>query len=297
MNDYILRATAYNGGVRVFIADTTNIVREAKRIHNTSITAAAALGKLLTASSLMGAMLKNSNELITLTIRSNGPLEGVVATSDVTSNVKGYVFNENAEAPLKHDGEPDVSGIIGNGSLSVIRDMGLKEPYLSSIDLVTGEIDEDLAYYFVQSEQVPTIVALDVSAEKDFSATKDHSIAKGGGYIIQLMPSADEEVEALLQERLKKFPSITNLLLGGNSIEDILDMIFENANLVLQSKKEISYYCNCTKKKVSKALISIGKAELLDILHKEKQATLLCHFCSENYNFNEQELKQLVQHI
>lgn len=289
MNDYLLKATAANGSVRAFVATTRNIVAEASKIHNTTPVVTAALGRLLTATSIMGSMLKNEEDIMTLTIRGNGPIKGVVATSDCTANVKGYVFEPFVDIPLKENGKFDVSGAIGTGTLNVIKDTGLKEPYVGQVQLVSGEIAEDLTYYFAKSEQTPSVVALGVLIDTDLS------VKQAGGMIIQLLPFAEEEVICSIEEKLKNLSSITTLLEQGNTPEDILEILLGEFNVKINEVIPISYYCNCTRKRVEKALISVGELELIKIIEEDKKATLHCHFCGKDYNFEEEELKKLLE--
>lgn len=289
MNDYLLKATAGNGSVRIFVATSKNIVAEAAKIHNTTPVATAALGRLLTASSIMGSMLKNEEDIMTLTIRGDGPIKGVVATSDFTANVKGYVFEPFIDIPLKENGKFDVSGAIGEGTLNVIKDTGLKEPYVGQVKLVSGEIAEDLTYYFAKSEQLPTVVSLGVLIDTDLS------VKQAGGFIIQLLPFAEEGIICAIEEKLENLPSITTLLEQGNTPEDILEILLGEFDVKINEVIPISYYCNCSRKRVEKALISVGEMELLKIIEEDKKATLHCHFCGKDYNFGEDELRILLE--
>lgn len=291
MDDYLIKATAANGKVRAYIERSTNLVSESLKIHQTSVCATAALGRLLTASSLMGSMLKNKDELITLSITGEGPLKGVVATSDCTANAKGYVFAPYEEIPLRKDGKIDVAGAIGTGTLTVIKDLGLKEPYVGSVELVSGEIAEDVAYYFLQSEQTPSAVALGVLIDRDYT------VKASGGYIIQLLPNADDELIEKLEENIKNAPPITTLLDQNKTPEDILEILLGEFGVVINEKQNVYYKCNCSKQKVEKALISIGLKSLETILVEDKKATLHCHFCCTDYDFTEDEIKNLVDSL
>lgn len=291
MDDYLIKATAANGKVRAYIERTTNLVSEAFKTHQTSVCATAAIGRLLTASSLMGSMLKNEGELITLSLKGDGPLKGVVATSDCTANAKGYVFAPYEEIPLRKDGKIDVAGAIGKGTLTVIKDLGLKEPYVGNIDLISGEIAEDVAYYFHQSEQTPSAVALGVLIDRDYS------VKASGGYIIQLLPDADEALIEKLEENIKNAPPITSLLEQHKTPEDILELILGEFGVIINEKQNIYYKCNCSKERVEKALISVGLKELETILVEDKKATLHCHFCCTDYHFTENEIENLVDSL
>lgn len=289
MQDYVIRATAANGSIRAFAASTRNLVQHAREIHHTSPVASAALGRMLTAAAMMGGMLKGEKDLVTLQIRSLGPLKGIVVSGDAHCRVKGYVFNPNVDIPCKYPGKLDVSGAIGEGYMSVIKDIGLKEPYAGRIQLVSGEIAEDLTYYFAQSEQVPSAVGLGVLVETDTS------IRQAGGFMIQLMPDATEEVISALEQRLNTIPYVTDLLDMGKTPEDILEMILGDMDLKIMDKVPAEFYCNCTKERVEKALISIGREELEKIINEDKKANLHCHFCSKEYDFTEEELRTLLE--
>lgn len=289
MQDYVIRATAANGSIRAFAASTRNLVQHAREIHHTSPVASAALGRMLTAAAMMGGMLKGEKDLVTLQIRSLGPLKGIVVSGDSHCRVKGYVFNPNVDIPCKYPGKLDVSGAIGEGYMSVIKDIGLKEPYAGRIQLVSGEIAEDLTYYFAQSEQVPSAVGLGVLVETDTS------IRQAGGFMIQLMPDATEEVISALEQRLNTIPYVTDLLDMGKTPEDILEMILGDMDLKIMDKVPAEFYCNCTKERVEKALISIGREELEKIINEDKKANLHCHFCSKEYDFTEEELRTLLE--
>ncbi|WMI80315.1 Hsp33 family molecular chaperone HslO [Anaerotignum sp. MB30-C6] len=289
MNDYIVRATAGGGSIRAFAATTREMVQHAREVHHTSPVASAALGRMLTAAAMMGSMLKGEKDLVTLQIRGIGPLKGVVVSADSRCRVKGYVFNPNVDIPSKYPGKLDVSGAIGQGYMSVIKDIGMKEPYAGRIQLVSGEIAEDLTYYYAQSEQTPSAVGLGVLVDTDTS------IRRAGGFIIQLLPDATEEVISKLEQRLNAIPYVTDLLDMGQTPEGILEMILDGLDLKILDKVPTEFYCNCTKERVEKALISIGKEELEKIVFEDKKANLHCHFCSKEYDFTENELKKLLE--
>lgn len=286
--DYIIRATAANGSIRAFAATTGNLVQYARQIHHTSPVASAALGRMLTAAAMMGSMLKGDKDLVTLQIRSLGPLKGIVVSADAQARVKGYVFQPNVDIPSKYPGKLDVGGAVGEGYLSVIRDIGMKEPYAGRIQLVSGEIAEDLTYYFAQSDQTPSAVGLGVLVDTDTS------IRCAGGFIIQLMPDATEDTISKLETKLNQIPYVTDLLDMGKSPEEILEMILGDMELKIIDKMPTEFYCNCSKERVEKALISIGKEELEKIIAEDKQANLHCHFCGKEYDFTEEELKALL---
>ena len=289
MNDYIVRATAGNGSIRAFAATTRDLVQHAREVHHTSPVASAALGRMLTAAAMMGTMLKGDKDILTLQIRGEGPLQGIVVTSDSKAQVKGYVFNPGVEVPDLIPGKLNVSGAIGPGHLSIIKDIGMREPYAGKIELVTGEIAEDLTYYFAQSEQTPSAIGLGVLVETDTS------IRRAGGFIIQLLPDATDEMIDKLEKKLATIPYVSDLLDMGATPEDILHMILGDFDLKIVDKIPTTFYCNCTRERVEKALISIGREELEKIIREDKKANLHCHFCSKEYDFNEEQLMALLE--
>lgn len=291
MGDYIVRATAGGGSIRAFAATTGEMVEHARQVHHTSPVASAALGRMMTAAAIMGSMLKGDKDLVTLQIRGLGPLKGAVVTSDSKCRVKGYVFHPNVEVPSKYPGKLDVSAAIGQGYMSVIKDIGLKEPYAGRIQLVSGEIAEDLTYYYAQSEQTPSAIGLGVLVDTDTS------IRCAGGFMIQLLPDASEEVISQLETRLNTIPYITDLLDMGQTPEGILEMILQGMDMKILDKVPTEFYCNCTKERVEKALISIGKEELEKIANEDKKANLHCHFCGKEYDFTEEEILKLLESV
>ena len=279
MQDYIIRATAGNGSVRIFAANTKNLVGEAQKRHNTTAVASAALGRTLTAAAMMGAALKNDTDILTVDIRGNGPVGGIIAVADNRSRVKGYVFNPHIDLPKKAMGKLDVGGAVGVGVLTITKDMGLKEPVSGQVELVSGEIAEDITYYFAVSEQTPSSVALGVLVDVD------HSIKQAGGYIIQLMPDAGEEMISHLEKFLPTFPAVTTLLEGGNSMEDILNMIFAGHDLVIHEKIYPEFYCNCSREKTKKALLSVEPDELQQIFGQAQYIRLMRQLQLDNNIF------------
>lgn len=288
MSDYIIRATAANGQIRAFAATTKELVENARQIHNTSPVATAGLGRMLTAASLMGATLKNSSDILTLIAKGDGPMGGITVTADSASNVKGYVNNPSFVNPPNFFGKFDVGGAIGNGTLTVIKDIGLKEPYSGQVALITGEIAEDLTYYFATSEQVPTSVALGVLMNKN------NTVKQAGGFIIQLMPFASDEIIDTLEAKINEITSITNMLDNGMTPEDILGQVLCDMDLVINDKVPTAYNCNCSKERVTKAIISIGKKEITDMINEGKDIEVNCHFCNKNYIFTPSDLKKLI---
>lgn len=291
MKDYIVIATAANHQIRAYAATTKEMVEKARQVHHTSPVASAALGRTLTAGAIMGSMLKGETDIITLQIRGDGPLKGLVVTADSKSNVKGYVYEPEVDLPLNKIGKLDVSKALGNGILSVIKDIGLKEPYIGQTHLVSGEIAEDLTYYFANSEQVPSSVGLGVLVDVDYS------IKQAGGFIIQLLPDAEEEVIQALEKNLGEMKSITTLLEEGKKPEEILKIILKDMNLQVLHRVKPQFYCNCDKERVEKALVSIGKKDLLEMIEEGKPIELNCHFCNEKYEFSVGELEKLVWEI
>jgi molecular chaperone Hsp33 len=289
MKDYIVRATAAEGMVRAFAADTTGIVSEARRIHNLSPVASAALGRTLTAAALMSTTLKGEKDKLTIQIKGEGPLGGIVVVSDSYANVRGYVYNPDVHIPLNSLGKLDVSGAIGSrGHLNVIRDLGLKEPYIGYVDLVSGEIGEDIAYYYSVSEQTPSIVALGVLVDVD------GGIINAGGYIIQLMPGAPEELIDFLEKKVSVVHPITSYLSEGKDAEAILEIILGERNLVISDREGCRYECSCSRDRMERNLISLGKKEIAEMIDEDHGAELQCHFCNRKYNFTESELRNLL---
>ena len=289
MSDYIVRAIAGNDQIRAFAATTKELVEHAKNIHNTSPVATAALGRLLTAGSMMGNMMKGDKDLLTLQIKCNGPIEGLTVTADSKGNVKGYVFNPDVMLPPSPEGKLDVGRALDLGVLSVIKDMGLKEPYTGQTHLVSGEIAEDLTYYFANSEQVPSSVGLGVLMNKD------NTVKQAGGFIIQLMPFADEEMIDKLEKKIGEITSITSLLDENKTPEMILEYILGEFGLKILDKTPAQFECNCSKERVEKAIVSIGKKEIQQMIDDGKPIEVNCHFCSTHYNFTVEELKDIIK--
>ena len=289
MNDYIVRATAGDGSIRAFAATTRGLVQKAREIHHTSPVASAALGRLLTAAAMMGSMLKGDKDLVTLQIRGDGPLQGIVVSGDCCGRGKGDVFNPNVELPDKYPGKLDVGGAIGAGYLDVIKDIGMREPYAGRIELVTGEIAEDLTYYFAQSEQTPSAVGLGVLVETDTS------VRRAGGFMIQLLPGADEGMVSRLEEKLRHVPYVTDLLDAGKTPEEILELLLGDMGLRILDRLPASFSCNCDRQRVEKALISIGREELEKIIEEDGKANLHCHFCAKEYDFTKSDLLCLLE--
>lgn len=288
MSDYIIRATAARGQIRAFAATTKELVEYARSAHNTSPVATAALGRLLTAGAMMGVMMKGEKDLLTIKINGDGPIGGLVVTADSKGNVKGYAYNPGVMLPPNEKGKLDVGGALGVGVLSVIKDIGLKEPYEGQTILVTSEIAEDLTYYFATSEQTPSSVALGVLMNRD------NTVRQAGGFILQLLPGASEEVISGLEEKLAGVSSITSLLEEGKTPEMILEYMMGDFDLEILDRLPAAFQCNCSKGRIEKALISVGKKELQDMIDDEKTIEVNCHFCNKNYPVTVEEMKTLM---
>ena len=290
MSDILLRGNSIDGTVRVFVAITTELADRAFRIHKTYPTATAALGRTLTAAAIMGATLKNDSDSVTIQFKGDGPLGSIVAVTDSRSHVRGYVVNPYVDIPLNSKGKLDVGGAVGKGYLNVIKDLGLKEPYAGQVPIVTGEIAEDLTYYFARSEQIPTAIALGVLVDTD------HSVKASGGFMIQLMPEATEETAAQLEEKMKHIEPVTKMIEDGMSAEDIFFHITDGFDMLMENKGVVpEYECKCSRERMEKALISIGKKELQDIIDEQGEAELTCQFCDNKYKFSKEELTELLK--
>lgn len=286
MTDYIVRATAADGQIRAFAAYTKDVVEEARRRHNTSPTATVALGQLLTAGTMMGAMMKNDTDILTLQIRCDGPLGGLTVTADNQGNVKGYAVHPDVDVPVKN-GQINVADALDLGVLNVIKDMGLKEPYVGQTILETSEIAKDLTYYYMNSEQVPSSVGLGVLMNKD------NTVEQAGGFIIQLMPGATDEFIDKLEARIKEIKSVTAMLEEGMTPEQILEHILGDMELDILDTIPTKFYCNCSKDRVSKAVISVGKEEIQKMIDDGEPIEVNCHFCNSHYTFTVDELKEM----
>jgi len=288
MPDHIVRATAANNTIRILIADTTELVQESANIHNTSPLATAALGRLLTGVSLMGQMLKSENDTISIQIKGDGPIEGLMAISDRNSNVRGYVNKPLIDLPPRDDGKFDVGGAVGKGILTVVKDFGMKEPYVSQIELVSGEIAVDLTYYFASSEQTPSVVALGVLINPDLS------VAHAGGYIFQLLPDAEDSTISYIENTIDNMPPITTLLSWGETPESLVDLFFAEKGFEIQETVPCKYLCNCSRQRMENGLISLGKKDLLEMAESSEDAECICHFCCKKYVFNKEDLLKLI---
>lgn len=287
--DYIVRATAADSQFRVFAATTCNMVERARQIHNTSPVATAALGRLLTAGSMMGCMMKGEKDILTLQIECGGPIGGITVTADSHADVKGYVVHPEVMLPPNAQGKLDVSGAVGPGFLNVIRDIGMKEPYNGQTHLVSGEIAEDLTYYYATSEQVPSSVGLGVLM------SPDNHVKQAGGFIIQVMPFAEEEMISRLEQQLGKVQSVTGLLEEGKTPEDIIEVLLGDMGVEILDTIPTRYHCNCSRERVSRAVASIGRKDLLELIESGEPIEVNCEFCGSQYSFDTGDLKAMLR--
>ena len=288
MTDYIVRATAADGQIRAFAAYTKDVVEEARRRHNTSPTATVALGQLLTAGTMMGAMMKNDTDILTLQIRCDGPLGGLTVTADNQGNVKGYAVHPDVDVPVKN-GQINVADALDLGVLNVIKDMGLKEPYVGQTILETSEIAKDLTYYYMNSEQVPSSVGLGVLMNKD------NTVKCAGGFIIQLMPFAEDATIDKLEENLKNVTSVTELLDHGCTPEGLLEALLGNLGIEVLDTLPTQFHCNCSKERVEKAVASVGREDLQAMIDDGEDIEVKCDFCNSTYKYTVDELKELLK--
>ena len=289
MDDYIVRAAAADAQIRAFACTTRELVEHARKVHNTSPVVTAALGRLLSAGLMMGTMLKGENDLLTLQIKGDGPVGGLTVTADAKGSVKGYANIPDVILPAKPNGKLNVSGAIGRGGLTVIKDMGLKEPYSGQVELQTGEIAEDITYYFAASEQIPSSVGLGVLMEKD------NTVKQAGGFIVQLMPFAEENVINRLESNLKKISSVTSILDMGNTPEQMLTLILDGMDVEFTDRMSAQFFCNCSREKIEKVLLSVGKKELQSMIDDGETIEVNCHFCNTDYHFTVEELRALYE--
>ena len=288
--DYIVNAITSNGAIRVVAADTTELCNRAQEIHKMSPTAAAALGRALTAAAIMGSMLKSSDDSITVQLSGGGPIGRVVAVGDGKANVKGYVDNPLVDLPLNSNGKLDVGGAVGrDGFLSVIRDLGLKEPYVGQVPLVNGEIAEDLTKYYATSEQIPTAVALGVLVDVDYT------IKAAGGFILQVLPGAYDEDIDNVEKTVASISSVTQMLSEGKKPEDIVKQLLSDYEIEFFDNVPTMYKCDCSRERTDRALISIGQEELTKIIEQDGKAQITCHFCDNVYDYTKEELQALLE--
>ncbi len=289
MTDYIVSATAAGAQIRAFACTTRELVEECRSKHNSSPVITAALGRLLSAGAMMGSMMKGEGDKLTLKVSGNGPAGSLIVTADAEARVKGYAVNPSVVIPAKPNGKLDVSGAVGNGNLTVIRDLGLKDPYVGTVDLQTGEIAEDLTYYYAVSEQVPSAVGLGVLM------TKENTVQCAGGFIVQLMPFASDEIIDKLEENLKTIDSVTGMLAGGDTPEDMLRKVLAGMDIEFTGTMPTEYHCDCSRDRLERVLISLGRNELQSMIDEGHEVEVGCQFCNTQYVFQVEELKSLLR--
>ena len=292
MNDYLVRGMTMDGMVKVVAIRSTELVRRGATIHKTTPNATAAFGRALTAASMMGNMQKVDNGSMTLQIKGDGPIGSIVCVSDPIGNVRGYVYEPNVPLVEKHPGKLDVGATVGvNGTLTVIRDLQMKEPYVGSIELVSGEIGDDVTAYFAQSEQTPTACALGVLVDRDMS------VKVAGGYLIQLLPGATEETIDAVEKGIQRAGAVTKMLEQGMTPEDILGQVLGDLGVVFMETTEVAYKCYCDRDRVTAALISLGKKELTEIAEEGKTFPVECQFCDQVYKFTPEDIQTILKKV
>lgn len=289
MKDYLIKGMDKESKLRVFFARTTNTVEEARKIHNTSATATAAFGRALTIGAIMGSAFKNDSDLLTLKISGDGPIGSIMVVANKTGRVKGIVNNPSADLPSTKEGKLDVGNLVGkNGTLTAIMDLGLKEPYIGQTSLITGEIGDDIANFYLQSEQIPTAVGLGVLVEKDLS------VKAAGGFLIQTLPDILDEDILKIEESLAKAKPLSTLINEGYTPEEIMKEILSDFNMQVTDKLDLEYFCDCSREKVEKALISLGEKEISEIIVEDGKSEVKCHFCNTAYQFSKKELEKIL---
>ena len=289
MGDVLAKAITKDGFFKIAAAVTTDTVNMAHKYHQTGALASAAIGRLLTAGLLMADNLKEEDASLTLQLRGDGELGTLVVVADTKGGVKGYVANPDAELPLKENGKLDVGAGVGKGTLSVIRDLKMREPYIGQIPIQTGEIGDDLAYYFMQSEQIPSVVGLGVLVERDYT------IKQAGGFLIQVMPGCDEKSLTKLENSIQGLMSVTEMLENGMMAEDIIKYVVLGFDLEILEEHEVGYACDCSRERMERAIISLGKKEISDMIEEQGEAEIVCHFCNKAYSFQRDELSGLME--
>ncbi len=285
----MVRATAADAQIRAFAVTSRELVETARAAHDTSPVVTAALGRLMTGALMMGSMLKGEKDILTLQIRGAGSVHGITATADAAGHVKGYADNPQAMMPPNSAGKLDVGGVIGAGVLHVMKDMGLKEPYASTVTLQTGEVADDLTYYFAASEQIPSVVALGVLMNRD------NTVRQAGGFIVQLMPFTSEEVISRLEEKLIKITSVTELLEAGKTPEELLECVLDEFAPEITDRMPVSFRCDCSRERVEKVLLSLGAKDLKELVDEGKEVELHCHFCNKDYTFSVEEVERIMK--
>ena len=291
MNDYLVRGMTMDGLVKVVAIRSTEIVRRGAELQKTTPNATAAFGRALTAASMMGNMQKVENGSMTLQIKGNGPIGGIVCVSDPVGNVRGYVYNPNVPLEEKTPGKLNVGATVGAGTLTVIRDLQMKEPYVGSIELISGEIGDDITAYFAQSEQTPTACALGVLVDRDMR------VKVAGGYLIQLLPGATEETITAVENGIQRAGAVTAMLEQGMTPEDILGQVLGDLGVVFMETTEVAYKCYCSRERVTAALISLGRKELTEIAQEGKLFPVECQFCDEIYSFTPEDIENILKKL
>ncbi|MBC5638427.1 Hsp33 family molecular chaperone HslO [Ornithinibacillus sp. BX22] len=291
MSDYLIKATTFNGMVRAYAIRSTNMVEEARRRQDTWATASAAMGRTMTISAMMGAMLKG-NDSLTVKVEGGGPIGAIIADANAKGEVRAYVTNPHVDFDLNSKGKLDVARAVGTtGSLSVVKDLGLREFFTGQVPIVSGEISEDFTYYFATSEQVPSAVGAGVLVNPD------HTILASGGFIVQVMPGADDEIVDKLESRITSFPPISSLVQAGKTPEEILTELFEGEEVKIHEKMPVQFKCKCSKERLANAIMGLGKEEIQAMIDEDHGAEASCHFCNENYHFSEEELNELMEQL
>lgn len=288
MSDKLTKAITKDGFLRIYAVDATETVNKARDYHQLAPVCSAALGRLLSAGLMMGAMLKGDDPTLTLQIKGDGPIGMIVAVSDSKGNVKGYCSNPIVDIPLKKNGKLDVGTAVGNGMLGVIKDLKMREPYIGQVPLQTGEIGDDIAYYYMQSEQTPSVVALGVLVDRDYS------VKCAGGYIIQVMPECDERTLSRLENSIDGLMPVTEMLSRGMSAKDIIDYVMLGFETEVLETSDVRYNCDCSYSRMERAMISLGKQQLSEIIEDTGEAEICCHFCDRKYTFDTDKLRELM---
>ena len=291
MSDYMIRATAGNEELRAFAITSRETAEFAREAHDTWPVVTAALGRLLSGGAMMGMMMKDESDLLTVQVRGDGPIGGITVTADNRGHVKGFPNVSEVDIPLKYRGKLDVGGAVGNGFLRVMRDTGAKEPYVGTVELQTGEIAEDLTYYFAQSEQTPSAVGLGVLVDTD------RTVKYSGGFIVQLMPDTSDETITKLEENLKTLPSVTKMLGEGKTPEGILETVLSGMDVHVNEKIPVSFTCNCSRERIERSLISLPRTDLQEMIDDGKPVEVRCQFCCKKYEFSIGELKALCKQV
>lgn len=286
--DYIVRASLANDSVRAFAISSTHLVAEARERHKTLPVVTAALGRLLSAGAIMGSMMKGDKDIVTISLKGDGPAGYITVTADSHGHVKGFPGNPNVDIPRKYAGKLDVGAAVGRGLLTVSYDLGLKEPYSGQVEIQTGEVAEDLAYYFTVSEQLPSAVGLGVMVDTD------SSVKHAGGFILQLLPDAPEDVIELLEKKLTNLEPVTAMMEKGMTPEDMLSYIFEGVDIEFTERHDVEFYCDCSKEKVKRALAAISDKDLQDIVNDGEDIEVKCYFCNTAYKFSIADIKDIL---